>query len=99
MYSEKYFNEVFTDIQKAKTWYKEQQEGLEERFAEAVTNCIHKILKMPTSYSIRYKNVRIAHTDIFPYNIHFYIDETFETVVIIGVVYNRRQDSLALKRV
>ena len=33
MYKALYFEEVFTDVQKAKEWYKEQQADLEIRFA------------------------------------------------------------------
>lgn len=89
MYKATYFDEVNLDIHKAKVWYKNQQEGLEERFAIAIEECILKILKMPTAFSIRHKNVRIAHPKIFPYNIHFYIVESTKTVVIIGIVFNK----------
>lgn len=36
MYNLQYFEQVFTDIQKAKIWYKEQKNGLEVDFAFAV---------------------------------------------------------------
>ena len=57
MYSSQYFDEVFTDIQDAKIWYKEQNEGLEIEFAFAIEKAIEKILKIPSAYSPRYKNV------------------------------------------
>ena len=97
MYKALYFEEVHNDIQKAKEWYKEQQDGLEIRFAICIEEAIMKILAMPTAYSIRYKNVRIAHPKTFPYNIHFYIDEK-KTVVIIAIVFNKRKDALKIKR-
>jgi hypothetical protein len=53
---------------------------------------------MPSAFAVRYKNVRIAHTKIFPYNIHYYIDEIKVQVVIIGIVHNKRNDALFLKR-
>lgn len=40
MYKALYFDEVFNDIQQAKEWYKNQQEGLEERFAQCVEDAI-----------------------------------------------------------
>lgn len=98
MYEAKYLDEVFKDVDIAKKWYKEQQEGLEVRFANEIETAILKILKMPTSYSIRYKNVRIAHPKIFPYNIHFYIDVNSKMVNIIGIVFNKRQNALKLDR-
>ncbi|MDR2207199.1 MAG: hypothetical protein LBE36_13705 [Flavobacteriaceae bacterium] len=98
MYQAKYFDEVAADILEAKKWYKQQQDGLEERFATAIEEIILKILKMPTAYGIRYKNIRIAHPKIFPYNIHFYIDEPTETVVFTGIIFNKKYNALYLKR-
>jgi len=43
-------------------------------------------------------NIRIAHTKVFPYNIHFYIDETKAQVVIIGIIHNKRNNALFLDR-
>lgn len=60
MYNAQYFDQVFTDIQEAKIWYKEQKDGLEVEFALAIETAIQKVLKMPTFYSPRYKNIRIA---------------------------------------
>lgn len=98
MYQAQYFDEVATDVQKAKEWYKEQQDGLEERFAQAIEDCIVKVLKMPSAYSVRYRNVRIAHPKIFPYNIHFYIEEDKNTVVFTGIIFNKKQNALHLER-
>jgi mRNA-degrading endonuclease RelE of RelBE toxin-antitoxin system len=68
------------------------------RFGAAVKETITNMLEMPSAYAVRYKNVRIAHTKIFPYNVHFYIDETTYRVVIIGIVHNKRADALFLDR-
>jgi hypothetical protein len=99
MYNSQYFDQVFTDVQEAKIWYKEQKEGLDVEFAVAIEIAIQKVLKMPTSYSPRYKNVRIAHPKKFPYNIHFYIDEVNETVVFTAIVHNKRHSKFAMNRV
>ena len=99
MYNYKYFDQVFIDVQKAKIWYKEKKEGLEVEFAIAIEIAIEQVLKMPSVYSIRYKNVRIAHPKTFPYNIHFYIDESNKTIVFTAIVHNKRSPKLAMKRV
>lgn len=99
MYTAQYFDQVFIDIQEAKIWYKEQKEGLEVEFATAIEITIQKVLKMPTSYSTRYKNIRIAHPKIFPYNLHFYIDELNEIVVFTAIVHNKREAKFAMNRV
>jgi len=98
MYKDLYLDEVEDDIVKAKQWYAEQQAGLDARFAAAVKETVTNILKMPSSYAVRYRNVRIAHTKVFPYNIHFYIDEDKAQVVIIGIIHNKRGNALFLDR-
>lgn len=99
MYNSQYLDEVFTDIQEAKIWYKEQKDGLEVEFAFAIEKAIEKVLKMPTAYSPRYKKVRIAHPKIFPYNIHFYIDEEYKTIVFTAIVHNKRNPKFAINRI
>ncbi len=94
-----YFDEVKKDIVQAKSWYKEQQEGLQIRFALEIKEAIIAILKNPTIYSIRYKNIRIAHPKIFPYNIHFYIDVNSSTVVVTSIIHNKRDSIIVEKRV
>ena len=98
MYKLLYLDEVEDDIAVEKQWYAEQQKDLDLRFAAAVKDTLSNILKMPTAYAVRYRNVRIAHTKVFPYNVHFYIDETKVQVVIIGIVHNKRQNSLLIDR-
>jgi len=98
MYNVLYLDEVENDIAAAKQWYAEQQKDLDVKFAAAVKETLLNILKMPSAYAVRYRNIRIAHTKIFPYNAHFYIDEAKVQVVIIGIVHNKRDDALLLNR-
>lgn len=60
-----FFDEVITDIAEAKIWYKEQKEGLEIEFAKEVESALALILKIPSRYSMRYRNIRIAHVKVF----------------------------------
>ena len=93
-----YLDIVETDIAEAKQWYASQQEGLGARFATAVKEAVESIEKRPLSYAVRHKNVRIAHTKVFPYNIHFYVDEDKKQAVIIGIVHGKKKDALFLDR-
>jgi hypothetical protein len=93
-----YLDDVRNDIFKAKQWYAKQQDGLEAHLVLAIKEAVANIIKMPSAYAIRYKNVRIAHTKIFPYNIHFFIDEIKRQIVVIGIVHNKRNDALFLER-
>jgi plasmid stabilization system protein ParE len=82
----------------ARKWYAGLKvKGLSNRFAQAVKATIQQILKHPTAYAVRYNNVRIAHTDKFPYAIHFYIEN--DTIIIIAIIFNGRDPNITLKRV
>ncbi len=85
-----YYKEASNDIHDTKIWYHTQQKGLEKRFAEDIKKAITRLKHNPYIYAIRYKNNRVAHPDVFPYSIHFYIDETNRRIVIIGIVHNSR---------
>jgi mRNA-degrading endonuclease RelE of RelBE toxin-antitoxin system len=98
MYTVLYLDEVRNDILCAKQWYAEQQNDLEDYLVSAIKETVASIIKMPSAYAVRYKNVRIAHTKVFPYNIHFFIDEIKKQVVITGIVHHKRKDALFLKR-
>ncbi len=85
-----YLDEAKQDVKKAKAWYKKQLNGLQKKFAIAVIDAINKLQIFPTAYTIRYRNIRIIHTEIFPYGIHFYIDDISMTIVITAIIHNYR---------
>lgn len=89
-YTVHYLDAVVADVQEAKAWYKAQRDGLENDFAAAIEQAIQRIAQMPTAYGVRYRNIRFAHPKVFPYNIHFYIDEAGEMIVITAIVHSKR---------
>jgi len=97
-YKALYFDEVRQDIKEAKEWYRLQRNGLEKRFSLDLKTTIRQILDRPSVYAIRYKNIRIAHPDIFPYSIHFYIDDLANAVVITAIVHNSRNPAIPRAR-
>lgn len=85
-----YYDEVAKDIFEAKKWYREQQNGLDKRFVDDIKISIERLQKDPLNYEIRYRNTRIVYCDIFPYAIHFYMDEPEKRIVIIAIVHQHR---------
>lgn len=86
------------EFREARKWYASRKvKGLSNRFAQAVKDAILQILKNPGAYAIRYKDVRIAHTKIFPYAIHFLAND--DTIIITAIIYDRRDPALTTKRV
>ena len=98
MYKAIYLVEVENDIIVAKQWYAQQQNNLDVRFSAALEATLLNILEMPFMYAIKYRNIRIAKTKTFPYNIHFCINEAKKQVAIIGIVHNKRNNALFLDR-
>jgi plasmid stabilization system protein ParE len=93
-----YYDIVKLDLIEAKDWYKNQKPGLEKNFAQEVKNCIHRIQKNPLIYEVKYKNVRTAFTAIFPYAVHFYINESKQQIVIIAIIHQSRDPALSYNR-
>ena len=93
-----YFDEVEIDLKEAQRWYRATDKKLESRFLSAIANTILKLQEWPKAYSIRYRNIRIAHPPVFPYAIHFYIDDDKKIIVVIAIVHRKRHPDYAKKR-
>ena len=93
-----YFDEVENDVKVAITWYREQKEGLELAFLKSVERVLLNIQEFPKIYAVRYRNVRIARTRTFPFNVHFYSNEKKKIVVVIAIVHNKRNQKSVKSR-
>ena len=78
------------DIQEAARWYNNQQEGLGKRFTAEVRKNVRFIKQNPQASNVRYKNVRTTVLNIFPYMIHYTIDENIKTIIISAVLHASR---------
>ena len=77
--------EAYDDIQDAIDWYNKKQPGLGSKFHAEVKGYINK-LKINPFFQVRYDDVRCLPLKIFPFMIHFTIDEA-EYIVIIKAVF------------
>jgi plasmid stabilization system protein ParE len=93
-----YYDVVKTDLKEAKDWYRKQKPGLEKKFSVEVKNCLHRLQKNPLNYEVKYKNVRTAFTAIFPFAIHFFIDEPKQEIIIIAIIHQKRDPNLSYNR-
>ncbi len=90
--------EVKNDVFVIKKWYKKQQKGLEKRFVNEVKNVLNYIIANPLLFEAKYKNVRTAYTKVFPYGVHFYVDENTKTITILGIFHTSISPKKWLKR-
>lgn len=82
------------DIRDNAKWYNKQQKGLGKRFTTEVRKSIKHIQQHPENFQIRYKNVRSINTAVFPYMIHFTIDETNKTIIVKAVFSTHQNPSI-----
>lgn len=84
------------DLKDATDYYNSQQLGLGDKFFDKLQSKTEKIIANPLGYSIRYKNVRCAKIDRFPFMVH-YIDEP-NLIVVIGIIHTSRSPKLWKQR-
>lgn len=69
-----FLNEAIEDIQKARNWYGEKEDGLGHFFINRVYERINEILNSPKSYPVKYGFLRAKIVSSFPYSIYYNIN-------------------------
>lgn len=75
------------DISEAAIWYNSKQKGLGRRFLNEVRNKVIFIRENPLATEIRYDETRCAVLKVFPFMIHYIIDEENKTIVVAAVFH------------
>lgn len=75
------------DIKENAKWYEQKQEGLGKRFIKEVRSKISYIKINPMAVAIRYNEIRCVVLEIFPFMIHFSIDDVQKLVIISAVFH------------
>jgi plasmid stabilization system protein ParE len=83
------------DIEKAGSWYERQQEGLGDRFLNAVLDTMDRIALNPEGYEKVIREARQATVEKFPYCVFFTIKDD---VLVIGCLHGKRDRRLAVER-
>lgn len=79
------------DIQAAIDWENGRSPGLGRRLFEVVDRMMIHLATAPLGGSIRYDAIRVRETDVFPYLIHYGVDERNETVTVLRVLHTSRK--------
>ena len=86
------------DIRGAAHWYNKQSQGLGKRFTAEVSESVRFIRQNPKASNIRYDQVRTAVLKVFPFIIHYTIDDGEKTVIISAVLHTSRNPKEWKKR-
>ncbi|OYQ49086.1 type II toxin-antitoxin system RelE/ParE family toxin [Flavobacterium aurantiibacter] len=97
-YNVVYHTQVKNDVLRAKGWYKTKQSGLEKHFSAAVTDTIKALISNPFLFEVKYKTVRTAYTAVFPYAVHYHVNEETKTITVLGVFHTALSPENWLKR-
>jgi hypothetical protein len=71
----KFEENSLVNFNKAIKHYEKISDELADRFHNEFWNEIESIKENPLHYQLRYKSIRIAHLNVFPYGVHFIIDD------------------------
>lgn len=79
-------DKAIRDIADALKYYCNISEILHQRFKTVIIGTIDRLKSTPKHHQIRYRGIRIAHTNKFPYGVHFIIEGN--TVRILRVLHH-----------
>jgi len=82
------------DVREAAKWYNKRQEGLGKRFTAEVREKVHFIRQNPNASNVRYDGVRTAVLNVFPFMVHFTIDEKNKAIIVSAVLHTSRDPEL-----
>jgi plasmid stabilization system protein ParE len=84
---------VRQDLDDAFNWYEDQREGLGTAFQEYVYDAFDHLAQAPfiyAPYRTRYRKMPLRR---FPYSVIYQVMEAEQTVIVIAVLHQKRQDA------
>jgi plasmid stabilization system protein ParE len=82
---------ALNDFKEAKHWYNTQQKDLGKRLIKDVKETIASIKLNPYHASIKFENIRTTSCKIFPYSLHYEIDEENDLVRVLSIFHFSRK--------
>ena len=75
------------DIKESATWYNSKQNGLGKRFTKEVRSKVLFICENPNAFAVRYDDTYCAVLDVFPFMIHYTINEPSKSIIVAAVFH------------
>jgi hypothetical protein len=86
------------DIKENVLWYNSKRKGLGKEFALEIRKTVEYIIEFPLAFPIKYNKIRVAVVSIFPYTVHYYFDETNNTIFVSCVFHNSNDPEIPIGR-
>ncbi len=90
--------EAQLDIWEAKSYYDAVVPGLGKRFLLDFIHTVQKIKANPFSFGFRHEQFRPANFKIFPYQIHYLIQEAELNIILFAVLHGFRNPNYIKSR-
>ena len=83
-----------SDIKDTASWYENKKDKLGKKFLADVSQTTGLIKRNPYGYTVRYDDIRTAVLDVFPFMIHYRIDELDKLIIIAAVLHTSRNPDI-----
>ena len=77
-------NDYFDGI----AYYEKVSNDLADRFHKEFWGAIDRIKENPLHYQVRYRKIRIAFTEVFPFGIHYIIEK--QQITVLKILHTKR---------
>ncbi len=85
-----FLNEAREDIKEAISYYHSLMPDLAKRFRQDLKSIVFLLQKRPKTFGFRYQAFRTVNLQVFPYQLHYQIDEKRHQVVVFAVLHGYR---------
>ncbi len=82
---------TLNDLKEGRDWYNLQQKNPGKRFINDIKETINSVSRNPLSFSTKYPHIRTAICKVFPYAVHFELDETARVIRIVSIFHFSRR--------
>ena len=86
--------DAYQDLNNATKWYENEKIGLGKRFYKSVSTMIGTLSENPFLFAVRYKGIRGALVEKFPFSIFYLVEEGQQCVHIIAILHNAQNPEI-----
>ena len=83
-------NNAKLDLKESIKWYNSQKKGLGKIFYTFIKTEINKLNEFPYIDENKYLTIRTIVVKKFPYMIHYYMDNSKKTILILAILHTSR---------
>lgn len=84
------------ELEKAGNWYENKQEGLRDRFLDAIEHCLERIKTDPQLFAKQRGDYRQAVVKTFPFVVIYKIDK--DAIIVLSVFHTKRNPRVKYKK-